>query len=82
MMSSGVDPNYQPVAANASSVPSFTITELDRPLWFYCKQTGSDTVFLPIRRMILQADHLRYSHCQQGMVFAVNPTAKKTFEAF
>jgi plastocyanin len=40
-MSGGVDSLYQPVAANASSVPSFTVTvNVTTPLWFYCKQTG------------------------------------------
>jgi plastocyanin len=61
-MSGGADSNYQPVAANASNVPSFSITVNNtQPAWFFCKQTG---------------------HCEQGMVFAINPTANKTFAAF
>ncbi|KAH9989933.1 hypothetical protein BJV77DRAFT_1014909 [Russula vinacea] len=48
-MSGGVDSGFQPVAANATNVPSFTVT------------TG---------------------HCEQGMVFAINPTANKSFAAF
>jgi len=61
-MSAGIDSGYMPVAANATQVPSMTITVNDTtPLWFYCKQSG---------------------HCGQGMVFAVNPTADKSFEAF
>jgi plastocyanin len=59
----GVDSSFQPVAANATQVPSFTITvnSTDAPLWFSCQQPG---------------------HCESGMVFAVNPTANKTFAAF
>ncbi|KAI0290547.1 Cupredoxin [Multifurca ochricompacta] len=60
--SSGVDSGFQPVAANATQVPSFSVTvNATTPLWFYCRQAG---------------------HCEQGMVFAVNPTANKSFEAF
>jgi hypothetical protein len=36
----------------------------------------------PIPRMILKIDHVCYSHCEQGMVFAINPTANKSFAAF
>jgi len=61
-MSGGADSSFQPVAANASNVPSFSITVNNtQPAWFFCRQTG---------------------HCEQGMVFAINPTANKTFEAF
>jgi plastocyanin len=61
-MSSGVDSGFQPVTANATNVPSFSITVNNtQPLWFYCRQTG---------------------HCGQGMVFAINPTANKSFAAF
>jgi len=61
-MSGGVDSGFQPVAAGATNVPSFTITvNATTPLWFFCHQTG---------------------HCEQGMVFAVNPTANKSFETF
>jgi plastocyanin len=61
-MSGGVDSGFQPVAANASSVPSFSVTvNSTAPIWFYCKQTG---------------------HCQQGMVFAINPTQNKSFDAY
>jgi len=60
---SGIDSGFQPVAANATSFPqwSITINNVSAPLWFYCRQTG---------------------HCEKGMVFAVNPTAAKTFAAF
>jgi len=61
-MSGGVDSGFQPVAANATNVPSFTVTvNATTPLWFFCHQTG---------------------HCEQGMVFAINPTANKSFAAF
>ncbi|KAI9509609.1 Cupredoxin [Russula earlei] len=61
-MANGMDSGFQPVAANATSAPSFTITvNATTPLWFFCRQTG---------------------HCEQGMVFAINPTANKTFAAF
>jgi len=61
-MSGGIDSQFQPVTANATNVPSFSLTVNGTgPLWFYCRQTG---------------------HCESGMVFAINPTANKTFEAF
>jgi plastocyanin len=40
-MSGGVDSGFQPVAANATNVPSFTVTvNATTPLWFFCHQTG------------------------------------------
>jgi plastocyanin len=40
-MSGGADSNFQPVTANATNVPSFSITVNNtQPAWFYCKQTG------------------------------------------
>jgi plastocyanin len=40
-MSGGTDSNYQPVAANATNVPSYSITvNSTQPAWFFCKQTG------------------------------------------
>lgn len=40
-MSSGADSGYQPVTANATNVPSFSITVNNtQPAWFFCKQTG------------------------------------------
>ncbi|KZT71390.1 hypothetical protein DAEQUDRAFT_128898 [Daedalea quercina L-15889] len=61
--STGVDSGFMPVAANATSFPtfSFTVQNTSAPLWFYCRQTG---------------------HCEAGMVFAINPTASKSFSAF
>jgi plastocyanin len=61
-MAGGADSNYQPVPANATSSPSWTVmVNSTDPQWFYCKQAN---------------------HCTQGMVFALNPTAEKSFEAF
>jgi plastocyanin len=61
-MPNGADSSFQPVAANATAAPSFSITvNATTPQWFFCRQTG---------------------HCEQGMVFAINPTANKSFEAF
>jgi len=80
-MSSGIDSGYMPVAANATQVPSMTVTVNDTaPLWFYCKQSGYGPLFLFCAFFWLTMSY--YSHCGQGMVFAVNPTADKTFEAF
>lgn len=46
-MSPGIDSGYMPVAANATQVPSMTITVNDTtPLWFYCKQSGYSSLFL------------------------------------
>jgi len=62
----GIDSGFQPVMANATDMPVFTIAVNDSsvPLWFYCAQTN------PV------------SHCESGMVFAINPTANKTFAQF
>jgi len=61
-LANGVDSGFQPVSANATQVPSFTVTvNVTTPLWFFCRQTG---------------------HCESGMVFAINPTVNKTFDAF
>jgi len=62
MLPNGVDSGYQPVAAGAAQVPSFSITVNETaPTWWYCRQT---------------------SHCEKGMVFAINPTENKTFDMF
>jgi plastocyanin len=38
-MANGVDSGYQPVTANATNSPAFTITVNNtQPAWFYCKQ--------------------------------------------
>jgi len=40
-LASGIDSGFQPVAANATSVPSFSMTvNVTTPLWFFCHQTG------------------------------------------
>ena len=39
-LSNGTDSNYQPTTANASNVPSYSLTvNSTAPAWFYCKQT-------------------------------------------
>lgn len=56
-MSGGIDSGFMPVGANATTVPSMTITVNDTtPLWFYCKQTGYDP-FLFLSSFLL-ADHV------------------------
>lgn len=61
---------------------SFTVDDPSTPLWFFCAQT------VPVKyEFLFYSSHgmlpdRRFSHCQTGMVFAVNPTADKTFEAF
>jgi len=61
-LSGGIDSSYQPVAAGATQVPSFSVTvNATTPLWFYCRQS---------------------THCEAGMVFAINPTADKSFDTF
>jgi plastocyanin len=81
-MSGGIDSGYMPVAANVTTVPSMTITVNDTtPLWFYCKQTGYGYFFF-FFRIFFWLTMSYYSHCGQGMVFAVNPTENKTFDAF
>jgi plastocyanin len=82
-MAGGADSNYQPVPVNATSSPSWTImVNSTDPQWFYCKQTTY--CLLPV--FILdhfELTNLHCSHCQQGgMVFALNPTAEKSFAAF
>lgn len=60
----GVDSGFQPVDANATSFPewSIQINNVTAPMWFYCA---------------------RAPHCSaSGMVFAINPTVNKTFDAF
>ena len=55
------------VGANATEFPTWNVTVNDTtPLWFYCRQHAPDGS----------------SHCGSGMVFAVNPTADKTFADF
>jgi plastocyanin len=40
-LANGIDSSFQPVTANATSVPSFSVTvNATTPLWFYCRQTG------------------------------------------
>jgi len=62
----GVDSGFMFVAANATTLPqwSITVSNASAPLWFFCAQTT------PL------------VHCQQGMVFAVNAPPAKTFAQF
>nr|VWP00660.1 Non-specific serine/threonine protein kinase (EC [Ganoderma boninense] len=64
----GVDSGFQFVNTSATQFPvwQITINNASAPLWFYCRQ----------------ANALANRHCQAGMVFAVNPTAAKTFDMF
>jgi len=62
----GVDSGYQPVAAGATSFPQWSITV--------------DNATAPLWFYCAQKNPA--SHCQAGMVFAINPTAEKSFDAF
>ena len=79
-----VDSGFQPVAANATSFTqwTFTINNASAPLWFYCRQAKlvSCLVTRFVTKLIISL--LPHSHCQAGMVFAINPTADKSFAAF
>jgi plastocyanin len=83
-MPNGLDSGFVPVAANATSTQAFTITvNTTTPLWFYCRQVEYVTCSTPSVFHSLGLSYaLFFSHCQNGMVFAVNPTANKTFAAF
>ncbi|KAI0089411.1 Cupredoxin [Irpex rosettiformis] len=63
-----IDSGFHPVSPNTYGGPViFTVPVIDdSPKWFYCAQ-GAGT---------------NASHCGHGMVFALNPTADKTFAAF
>jgi plastocyanin len=51
-MSGGADSGFQAVTANATNVPSFSVTVNNtQPAWFFCKQTGYG-VTLPIPHII------------------------------
>ncbi|KAF5315824.1 hypothetical protein D9611_004981 [Ephemerocybe angulata] len=51
---------------------NYTVTST-HPTWFHCRQTIWE----------FQTITPTFSHCQKGgMVFAINPTAEYTFEAF
>jgi plastocyanin len=57
-MDGGANSGFQPVTANATNVPSFSITVNNTtPLWFYCMQAKYAVTFL-IPHMNLQADRL------------------------
>lgn len=62
----GVDSGFQPVAAGATSFPQWSIT--------------IDNATAPLWFYCKRIQPA--NHCQAGMVFAINPTAEKTFAAF
>ena len=55
------------------------MTNASAPLWFYCRQTGY-VIDLEAKNSTLNAPYC--SHCETGMVFAINPTAAMSFSAF
>ena len=85
-MANGIDSGYRPVAVNATQAPSMTINvNSTDPVWFYCKQaTYVSILSSPFSsfRFLLIVRVSACSHCQAGMVFAINPSANKTFDAF
>jgi len=53
----GISSGFQPVAANVTELPTFTVTVNDTaPIWVYCAQAANTA----------------NSHCGKGMVFAIN----------
>ncbi|KAG7088128.1 hypothetical protein E1B28_012152 [Marasmius oreades] len=62
----GVDSGFMPVAVGATQIPS----------WSFTLNNASGPLWFYCRQKTPA------SHCQAGMVFAVNPTADKTFDAF
>lgn len=62
----GVDSGFQPVPAGSTTFPQWSIT--------------IDNATAPLWFYCAQAKPA--NHCQAGMVFAINPTAEKTFAAF
>jgi plastocyanin len=58
-LAGGIDSLFQPVAANAAQVPSFSIlVNATTPLWFYCRQTGYCRPYL-----ILDCTELTHYFC-------------------
>jgi hypothetical protein len=87
------DSGFMPVNTSATSdnssiqmIPSvsFQVMNTSAPMWFYCKQTGYGSFLFRFQnKAIWLINHnVACSHCEQGMVFAINPTASKTFAAF
>lgn len=63
----GFNSGFMPVAANATSFPTYTITVNDtQPVWVYCAQAANTAA----------------SHCGAGMVFAVNCGANGSPNSF
>ena len=55
------------------------MTNASAPLWFYCRQTGY-VIDLEAKNSALNDPYC--SHCEAGMVFAINPTTAMSFNAF
>lgn len=72
-----------PVGANATSIPVFSIQVNDAttPQWFFCNQAK---YVLSSICVLYSTNIIRYSHCNSGMVFAINApaTGAKTFAAY
>ncbi|KAF8643873.1 hypothetical protein AX16_008889 [Volvariella volvacea WC 439] len=62
----GIDSGFQAIAPNATEFPQWSITV--------------DNASAPLWFFCAQTTPV--VHCQQGMVFALNPTLEKTFDAF
>ncbi|KAL0946767.1 hypothetical protein HGRIS_012942 [Hohenbuehelia grisea] len=62
----GIDSGFQAVAAGATTFPQWSFT------------VNNDSAPL----WFFCAQTAPVNHCQMGMVFAVNPTAEKSFDAF
>lgn len=62
----GVDSGFQPVPAGSTNFPQWSIT--------------IDNATAPL--WFYCAQTAPANHCQAGMVFAINPTAEKSFDAF
>ncbi|KAF8872455.1 hypothetical protein BD779DRAFT_1572783 [Infundibulicybe gibba] len=66
---SGLTSSFKPVPGGPISSSEFSLLVNDtRPTWYFCAQSENLT--------------LVSSHCQRGMVFAINPTADETFDMF
>jgi plastocyanin len=83
-MSNGIDSNFQFVPTNATQGQSMTVmVNSTDPVWFFCRQTGYVSHMSPFLFFFLLIVRVSAcSHCQSGMVFAINPSVNKTFAAF
>lgn len=83
----GLDSGFQKIQDNSTMAMqySFTMTNASVPLWFYCRQTAyvsSSPLCSCAPEQTSHSSHSPKNHCQNGMVFAVNPTAEKTYAQF